>query len=390
MELWGEAPSIESNERVTVGRPGRLGPRGRALAALVAVGVLLLGGLALGDHDADGTAGPREERDNRDRAALKTTTTSRPATTTTTTTIPVGPVFGSPVGASLLFMTGGSARATLVDLDTGVQRDVRIRTEDPWGAVPVRGGVVVVEGGVAELVPLAPAGSAAAREVVERVGLGSAEQVLSSGSLDSVWLLQRGLAGGGATPLRARLVDLQGRPLTGEIDVPADWAHGGTTEGVVFATGGRTYIATEDGVRPLAVAEVLDVAAGRVALRRCDDRASCGLEIMDVASGRSTRLPQALGSAYPATVVLAEDGGVAVLRHDQVAVLTLWGPDGQLLGSGPALVLEGEPVWLPGGLGLLVPSRGIRRVVVTDDGLRLEPSAALAGAWTDVVYVIPR
>ncbi len=373
-----------------MGRGVRFGRRARALAALVAVGGLLLVGLTLGERGSGETGMPRGERDNRDRSELKTTTTTR--RTTTTTTIPVGPVFGAPVGASLLVGMSGSARWTLLDLDTGARSDVRLRTEDPWAAVPVRRGIVVVRAGTAHLVVLDPGDPAASDGLLgsQSTPLGDADLVVATDSPDRVWLVR--FTSDFTQRTMAQLVDLVGRPLSDVVEVPAQFVIGAIDEGPVFAAGGRAFIAEERGARPLAVGDVLDMAGGRIALRTCDDRASCSVVIRDLVSGRTTRIAATVEqSDVRSTVVLAPDGQVALFGYEQAPRLAIFDADGDVLGSGPVGLVQGDPAWLPGTHGLLVPSGdGLRRIVPADGGLSDGPMPALDGVRADLVYVIPR
>lgn len=89
--------------------------------------------------------------------------------------------------------------------------------------------------------------------------------------------------------------------------------------------------------------------------------------------------------------MLAPDGRVALFAFDRAAELVIFDADGNVLGSGPARRVQGEPAWLPGGRGLLVPSDdGLRRILPTEAGLFEEPIPALDGVRATTVYVIPR
>lgn len=371
---------------------GRPSARLQALAALLVVAALLVGGVALDDSGGDQTGAPREERDNRDRAELKTTTTVRPTTTTATTTIPGGPVFGAPVGASLLLVDPESSRrATLVDLDTGARHEVRVQADDPFGVVPVRRGIVVARAGSAKLVRLDPDATADPDGVlgIALETLGPADRVLASGSLDSVWLLR--LAGAPTPGVTAQLVDLSGHPLAEVLEVPVDFPVGATGEGVLFEDGGRALLTRRSGTSSVAVGRVLDLAGSRVALRTCDDLASCGVEVRDLTTGRTQRLAGPAPGAEYGTLLLAPDGRVAVLDHTAVFGMALFDADGNVVGQGPPVLLDGEPLWLPGSLGLLVPSgSGFRHIRPAEGGLVSEPVRALDGIQAGVGFVIPR
>lgn len=389
------------------------------------VGVLLLAGLVLGDRDEATTGDPKEERDNRDRAELKTTTTtseqsgpttSRPSTTTTP--LPVGPVFGEPVGASVLLISTNGITGTMVDLDTGARAEVRLSSDDPYNSVPVRGGLALVQRTEAVFVPLDPpsrtaavggpeavdpvaqreaaeaAAAAAAEEARSQpdpVRLGDADRILSSGSPDSVWLIREFYEDPSQPGARAQLVDLTGQPLTEVVFVPVGYPMAATEEGIVFTVGGRVYLAGEGGVQPLMVGEVLDAAAGRIAVLTCDDEAVCTPEVRDMATGRSTRFdsihdPYQFGIG----VTLSSSGALGVLSY-QVGTYRLYEPGGRELGSIDGISSQGEPAWLPGDLGVLVAGpAGVRWVAPTRDGLVSQEPLALEGLSGDIIYVIPR
>lgn len=390
------------------------------------MGVVLVGGLALGNREEGATGDPNDERDNRDRAALTTTTTtSEPGgstttrRTTTTTSLPVGPVFGVPVGVSLLVVSSNGTTATLVDLDTGARSELSLGSEDPFGSVPVRGGIVVVRQGVALLVPLerpslasvdvtsseaadpvqaaeaaeaaAAAAAEEARAEVVPVRLGEADRVLASSSPDSVWLIRDFFEDTSQPGTRAQRVDLAGQPLTEVVYVPVGYPIAATDEGLVFTTGGRVYIGGEGGVRPLMVGELLDAAAGRIVVLACDDAAVCTPQVRDLAAGGSTsfsaiRDPYQLGIG----VTLSASGGLAVLSY-QRGTYTLYDPGGRSLGSVSGISPQGEPAWLPGDLGVVVAGAGgIRWITPAGGGLASQELPALSGLYGDAVFVIPR
>lgn len=390
------------------------------------VGALLLVGLVLGDRDEGTTGDSKEERDNRDRAALKTTTTTaepadrstttRPATTTTT--LPVGPVFGEPVGVSVILISTNGITGTMVDLDTGARAEVRLSSDDPYNSVPVRAGLVVVQQTEAMFVPLDPPSPAAvgadpqavdpveqreaaeaaaaaaaeeARSQPDPVRLGDADRVLSSGSPDSVWLIREFYEDPSQPGARAQLVDLTGRPLTDVVYVPVGYPMAATEEGIVFTVGGRVYLAGERGVQPLMVGEVLDAAAGRIAVLTCDDEAVCTPEVRDLATGRSTRF-ESIHDPYQfgIGVTLSRSGALGLLSY-QVGTYRLYEPGGRELGSIDGISPQGEPAWLPGDLGVLVSGpAGVQWIAPTTDGLVSREVPALDGLYGDVIFVIPR
>jgi hypothetical protein len=400
VELWGEEPAAERTQTVSVGGGGSAERRRRVLAAGVVAAVVLLGGLAL---TSGGDSGEQpEERDNSQRTALKRTTTTRPRpttttmrpTTTTATSAPVapGPVFGEPVGASILLLRYESAQSVLLDLDTGVVTILQIDANSV-DAVPVRGGVVVVANDTAQLVRLPEPGvapAAGAPVLPPPSTLGVADRVMASGSPDTVWLLHtKGPEDGGG--VTGQLVDLEGRPLLAAVDAPTSYPMGANRDGLVFGAGGRIYLATPQGVRELGVGELLDVDGDRLVVLTCSSAAVCSPEILDVASSRRLPLPampnpREFGSSF----ALSETGAVAVLRYDDGGGLSLHDPEGGLEGSMPGITPMSQPEWLPGDLGVVVADAGgFLRVFATGGALDFERIQALQGRRSDVVYVIP-
>src|SRR5688572_20319617 len=128
IEIVGAEPPVESMQRVSTGPTGPRRPSRKVVAVMAGVGLLLVGLTLDGGDGTPSDADSEEARDNSAKLPLKgsstTTTRSGPTTTrptTTTTTIPVGPVFGEPVGAGLLVY--GPSGWRLIDLDTGAQTE---------------------------------------------------------------------------------------------------------------------------------------------------------------------------------------------------------------------------------------------------------------------------
>ncbi|MGH9274632.1 MAG: hypothetical protein ACRDZU_08290 [Acidimicrobiales bacterium] len=392
VELWGaEAHAAELPTRIQVG--GRRSRRIPLLAAAAIVAVLA-GGLALGGGD-ETSGGPREERDNRLRDDLKpptvggsTTTVPRSTSSSslTTTTVVVGPVFPEQTGAALL-LSDTSNQWTWLDLDTGERREVRMSVPDAYSLVPLTGGVVVLEGMSAVYQPL-PEG--------EPVRLGRADQILSSGSSETVWLLQTNFDGPSIEGSDAVLVDRQGNERSGILHLPATYPAGGTARGLVFSRGGRTYIAEETGIRPLALGEALRSNGSSVVVLACNDQAECAPEIVDVTTGSTQRLSPIPNPFEMGISVLLSDAGdhlAIATYHGSGQSLQIYDRTGRTLGTIDDLSVKNEPRWLPNDLGLVAAVEsggGVVRISVGPDGLLVEPIAALEGEFGDFVYVIPR
>lgn len=393
VEVWGEpAPAATDLQRVEVGprRPRRL-PAVLAALVLAALGA----GILLGGDDEDPlTSQEREERDNRLRNDLKpqpsisTSRTPRSTTSTTTTTLPLGPVFGEETDAALVIMRGSTG--TWLDLDTGERRDVLLgRAVDGFGAIGVRGGLVVRRLGRIEYVPL-PDGEP--REL-----LPGAVAAVSSGSPDSVWLMTELLPM--ERPRRvATLVDLAGRTLLGPIDASTGWVPWGTEDGVLSQHAGRTYLTGEDGPRVVAVGDLMGATRDAVLVYVCDEQLTCGLELIDAATLERTSLGP-VGDPY-------EYGIVAVVAPDAHAVAVAQiAPNARTLSmvgdgleaswelSGAGLQGDRALAWLPGDLGFvgLDGRTGVTRYYVDDHGVpSREPAAALGNQFGDALFVIPR
>lgn len=400
IEIFGVEPELVSTQRVSSGPRSPKGPRGKALLAAGAVMGLLLVGLTLGgNHDGSpGSLDAPEERDNRERAALKTTTTTRPRSTTTrppttTTTIPVGPVFGQPVGGSLLVF--GNGRWQVIELDTGARHELDLPSENPYEARAVRGGAVLLARLRREALYY---DLRSGRPDPTPVSLGTADQVVSAGTPDAVWLLDTGgRSEGGATlpTAQARLVDLTGEVLR-SFEVPSRYAVGGFEAGLVIVRGGRAYLVDEGGVRPLATGDVLGTTPDGLVTFSCDDRADCAIEVRPITGGASVKLETLDGSLdYGYGAITGPDGQIAIVRYPGETFaggMSFFAADGRRLGDSGETVMpsfNGEPRWLPGDLGMVSPGTGgvewIHRVgdewVATD-------AEALAGIPAEVLVVI--
>ena len=390
IELIGaDPPAVRSPHRVTIAsrRPRRR--LGRALAVAGGVAALFVAGLTLG-ADGEGPPAVRMERDNRARVALKkgratTTTDGEQQFAASSTTIPPGPVLGQPVGASLL-LAGRGARWTLIDLDTGARDLVLVPADDLYSVVPVRNGVVALGNGRARRHPL-PNGAP--------VDLGPAEQVLSSGRPDRVWLIDkaRGFDGQPAGA-GARLVDLDGGVLE-RFEIPVPYPAAATADGLLYIHDDQTRIARASGVSLVAPGPLLAAAGDLVVFLACDAAAACRPEAVDLSTGGSVTYETTPDAArYAVQVVLAPDGRLAIASSasaDGPGVLTVFSADGRAVFEIHEWSLLQPPVWLPLDRGLLTPAgAGRQRLSAGADGMpQLDPVPAL-DALPGVPYVIPR
>ena len=391
VEVWGaDAPPSDLPARIQMG-----GSRSRrtTLVVMAAAAVLLVGGLALGGRD-DSSGLAREGRDNRPRnergqpVVGSSSTTARAtstSTSSTSTTIVAGPVLPDQTGASLLLSDAGP-RWTWLDLDTGLRREVLVRGGDPYAVYPVRGGIVFLRGETADFQPL-PDG--------DLVRLGRADQLLSSGTPDTIWLVRTSFEGPSLEGSEAVLVDLQGNERSGIVHLPASYPAGATERGLVFSRGGRTYLAEESGVRPLALGEALGSNGSSVVVLACDDEAACAPEIVDVTTGHAVRLAPIPNPFEMGVSVLLSDAGdrlAIVTYYGSGQSLTIYDLTGRVIGSIDDLAVQGMPRWLPDDLGLVaaLAGSGVARISVVEGGAIVEPITALEGRFGDFVYVIPR
>ncbi len=395
IEVVGVEPDLASTQHVAVGPRGPRGRKGRTLLGAGALAGVVLLGLTLGGGDEPPATGEeREERDNRERAEIKTTTTTRRPTTTTgpTTTTSAGPVFGAGVKGTILVYGNGDWRK--IDLVTGAQTDLVLNTDDPYRALPVDGGVVVISdapgGGYAALYYDLRSDSSEPSPVV----LGPASQAMPAGRDDRIWLVDGSFEERGETSSTARLVDLAGNVLR-TFEVPGAYAAASIEAGLITARGGRVYLVTERGPRPVAVGEVLGATRDAVVVHGCDDRAACSLRLHPTDGGPAVVLEgrdidDDLGLGFRA--VAADDGRIAVLGYPggmATSSATFFDVTGRRLGTAELPSIVGEPRWLPGDLGLVSPSGdGVLWTRRDGDGWTSSELDAFDGVAAEVVLIL--
>jgi len=255
-----------------------------------------------------------------------------------------------------------------------------VPTDDAYSAVPVHGGVVVPRGGVAVYVPL-PEG--------EHVELGPADQIVSAGVSDAVWLVRFGDPSGGGAEPAARLVGLDGGVRATVVVPQLTYATGATPDGIVFMAGGRTYLARPEGVQQLGAGETLSVAGPFVALLTCDERADCAPEVIDTRTGRRRSAPGRQPQVGISALV-SPTGALAVAQHEQERGLWVYDASGRLVGTGAGYFADLSMRWLPDGSGLVAGTQQLS--IVRPDasgGLIREPIPGV-DVQADLVFVIPR
>jgi hypothetical protein len=226
----------------------------------------------------------------------------------------------------------------------------------------------------------------------EPVDLGPADQVVSAGLPDSVWLLRSGSGSGlpGESGTAARLVGLDGS-IRATVAVPQlSYAFGATAEGLVFSAGGRAYLAGPDGVEQLGVGEVLSVADPFVVLFTCDEELRCAPEVVDTRSGDHRSLPGIPSPyQYSISILVAPDGRVAVTRYDGERGLTVYDAAGKVVGSAQGYLADANVRWLPGDAGLITAQP---LSIIRPDGAGGLVRVPIEGAddlRSDLVLVIP-
>jgi hypothetical protein len=395
IEVIGEdPPSADRATRVEIGREGVR--RGRAAAAAAAaVATLLIGGLALNDDDQDEAGPPSTGADDR---PTTTASTAAPYASTTSLLGPApGPVLGRSAEAVLVFGGGPDGIWRQLDLDTGVLQGVEALEGVTGDAlvgspVPVWGGVILGDRNGPRFVPL-PGGAptpfepAAGLEVLGQVAV-----LLESGRPDRVWVVRTLFSRDGADDtFGVSLSGIDGRGLTPEFEVPT-MPLGATADGVLYAAGGRVYLATPGGTRSLAVGELQDSNATQVAVLACDAISECAVEVVDVASGASRRGPVMPGGASGGYSVLLSPTGWLVITHaDPKFTVSLTDPSGRTSQIGVS-DLRADPTWLPGDLGLVaITGSAIVRFFERDGQIITERVGDIRpGFGEDTLVVVPK
>lgn len=375
-------------------------PARSTLLVLAVAIALVLGGLVLGAGDSPIRSGEDVPVTDAEDAARRQAAASGP--TTTMVAEEEAPVFGAPVGASLLM---GSRRGgwRYLDLDTGVVQDVPfLEGTDPRSIVSVRGGVVLlhpVTGELPELVSL-PDGSRSDLVVaLHRTRPATAVGLLPGPDPDHVWVLWAPVGTGSRF---AVLATTDGATASGELDVPATPLLA-TVSGPVFGVGGRTYLSAPEGARLLTDGTPHAASPTEVAVLTCDDQARCAPAIVDVASGTTRPGPAMPGASESSPwMSLAPDGRLATIPtsvgSDQWTgfgygppsiTVSVTGRTGATA-SVEVLSLRSAPVWLPGDLGLVaVTGYGVTRIFGSGDTLATERIPSVGPQRDDSIFVVP-
>jgi hypothetical protein len=368
---------------------------------VAAVGALVVVGLALTD-EGDEEPPPATE------APISSSTTDAGSDASGPTTSLIGadggPLLGTEAGASLL-LTGDDFEWRWLDLDGGWVQDVEVLSDtDPQQVVPVRGGVLIRSD---EGVAFASTDDAAPRpldlsHLLRRTTLDDfvrVDRLVPTGDPERVWMVfvaeQRYLGA---------LIDLTGQVVIEAFDVPGRVV-AATTSGLVVSAGGDTFLATGPGeTAKLGDGDFVSANAEAVALLSCVDGLTCELRVVDVTTGEARAAGTVEGFAdgsYFAS--LSPDGWLASIPQrvgapvggffgdvGQSATLTLTDPGGRT-SSIDLPNMRSEPVWLPGGLGLLlVADGGVVRVHESDGGLVADPIPSMRTGFANTLMLVPQ
>jgi hypothetical protein len=384
VEVLGAEGPVSSLQTVSTRGPD--GPRrGRVLGLIVGAVVvsLLVGGVLLGGDDDVPEESAAKEQTTTTRPRT-TTTRSRSTTTsiTTTTTAAPVPLFAGQVLRGWL-LSGSADGWTLVDIESGATLDSGLPFDDPYSTRPVAGGVVMISSGEARFHDLrVPA------DAREPVSLGPSDQILNTVDGDKVWLIE-GTSESVPGAARARLVGVDGQELR-SFQLPPEvfstlqmGPNAATTDGLVFARGGRVYLVNEAGVHAIAIGELLGAVESSVFVFSCDQAAaSCGVDLR-APSGALIRRLDVEQPATPTggtTVSSADDGRLALVtqhysENGDGTVITLLEPDGRTIATMEAMgYMPGVISWLPNDAGLVGSlDGGIVWIHTTSEGWVVEP-----------------
>ena len=395
IEVLGADLGVSSTQQVAVGPRRKPGRRHRSLAIAGVVGVLLVGGFAIGgsdDGDGDEDRVIEDERDNRARddlaSPLTSTTVRRSTTTSSTTTVPAGPPLGRPVEGALVLYSAN--RWQVVDLETGEIYDLTLPSSEPYNSAATHRGIVVTVDGVARFHPILGTGPEP-----KPLDLGPADVVMPAGP-GRVWLIDSPPEGANAPNVTSdvRLVDTSGDVLR-SFQIPGRWVSDATADAVVLSRGGRVYAADGDGVRAIATGWSVGTNGDAAVVATCDEAARCTLERQPVDGGPSTVIAD-VGDPDSQYLESFEGpaGELALLISDPTGAdqeLRLFAPDGGGLGTVEIEIgsVSTGARWLPDDLGLLVgTNRGVEWVRPDGKGWSMEPLDLDEGRRAEFFFVV--
>lgn len=306
-------------------RPGRLALAVGGVAAAVAV-VWGLTQVPIAqetrDRDDEETASidedeepVRPERTTTTRRAITTTisTANRAATgaaDTTSTTEEIGPIVGEETGLLAVFFSYESQGYQVVDLDTGVRRDIRGRQDDPIGVI---GSSIVINGTNGPVV-LDLSDPEPERE---RLDIDQAWAHVITVHDDRIWVVDEG------EDSTLVAYDRDGSRVA-EVEVPVPWWWEWQRTGPVVRpnqffydpAGGLYRYGADRAIERLVEAAPVALGEQIGLVRTCDAGFDCGHVWIDLETGSALDLP------VPSS--LADEANSVILGSDRWLLHTEW------------------------------------------------------------------
>ncbi len=307
-------------------RASRFRRRRGAILAVVTIGAAAIGVSAVRDwhpsaSDVAASAAPGPNTQAFPALATEVSAPPGPAVSDplTTTSIVLGPQLPEPTGTTLLIADDGDTQLLAFELDTGTVTIVDLRVPptglSPSTVISVAGGIIDIHGPTIRFVPID--GSPPVDLAPNRCGALAADQ------LDQVWIVD-------CEPrISVRAVDLDGRPLTDAIVLPANsYPIGGWSDGVVVQGVGQiSRVDAAGAVTPIADGLSSGVAGGRLLRTSCRNGDGCRADIVDIITGvtvaslaRPTLEPQSTGYFGRTSAAVSPD-------RSQLVVASGFGPD---------------------------------------------------------------
>jgi hypothetical protein len=322
-------------------------PRGRqpVIGVLVAVAVVAV---LLAVVDAASSGGEADE--------AAATTKTEPASTTrrrrspTTTTMPsLAPLaLGEETALRLVVMTDG--RPVIVDLDAGRVEALGRLGPEVWSIVAVPAGVVFIQGDSLAKFVTEGVGSS------EPINLGRASRVILSVEPDRVWLLNER----DATGTRAVEMSLPSRAVMAEVTIrPPAWVVDAVAGGLLVAAPDGAYVVHSDGsARRVSRGAPIAGRADEVLEHRCDERLQCRLEVHNLATGLTQRLPvpDAVAATVGEAVFSADGRRLALVSYPTGDMFVFDLTGAEVAAAGPFPLSVGVLRWSPDGEWLFAVS----------------------------------
>lgn len=246
------------------------------------------------DEPADDDAEDDEPADDpADDDAPSTTRDGGPTTSVPgdgpPTAVADGPLLGEPTGLTLLLGRWDRSGLTIVDLDTGEQREIERIRGTPAGVIGTN-VILQRDNGAPAIMDLAADEPVA--EPIAAASSGGWTEVLDV-EADRIWMIEDGPSG---TLYRA--YDVDGEvvdeidPTALGIDPYSIFGLGITPDsGYLYHPGGGLYRRNGEGFERVSTGQALAVGDRVAILRRCDDELDCQLEWHDLRTGGRIGFP---------------------------------------------------------------------------------------------------